>query len=148
MLRVLIIAAILAVSVSAYAQQPPDPLTTCLADSTSGKDRKDLAKWLFFAMAAHSEIRQYTGANAATAADESSRTVATMVVRLLTEACVRETRAVIKSGQGAEALELAFGSLGKLAMQELMSDKSVQESMNSYLRYVDATRLMQALSGK
>src|SRR6185436_2688332 len=34
------------------AQELVGALKTCVADNTSGKDRKELAKWVFFAMAA------------------------------------------------------------------------------------------------
>ncbi len=155
MLRSFIVAVVLAVSVSmvpirvsAQGQQPANALATCLADSTSGKDRKDLAKWIFFAIAAHPEIRQHASANTAAAADESSRTMATLVVRLLTESCVNETKTAISSGQGSQTLQLAFSALGQLAMQELMTDKSVQSSMALFERYLDKKRLTDALAIK
>ena len=34
-------------------------LSTCVADNTSGKQRKDLARWVFFAMAAHPDFAAY-----------------------------------------------------------------------------------------
>ena len=34
--------------------------------NTSGKDRKDLARWIFLAMAAHPEMKQHASANAST----------------------------------------------------------------------------------
>jgi hypothetical protein len=145
---VAIVAIVLAVPVSAQGQEPVNALTTCLADNTSGKDRKDLAKWVFFAMAAHPEIRQYADANVAAAADDSSQTMAALVTRLLTDSCVNEVRAVVKAGPGSQALELAFRSLGELAMKELMADKAVQDSLGLFARYVDQTRLTEALTGK
>jgi len=129
------------------ALEPIDALRTCVTDNTSGKDRKDLAKWVFFAMAAHPEIRQYADAKVADAADESSKTMAALVTRLLTDSCVSEVKAVMKTGQGSEAVKLAFTTLGALAMQELMADKAVQDAMGSFGRYVDQTRLNAALSG-
>jgi hypothetical protein len=124
-----------------------DALKTCVTDNTSGRDRKDLAKWVFFAMAAHPEMKQYADANAAAAADESSQKMAALITRLLTESCVSEVRAVMNTGQGSQSLKLAFETLGELAMQELMADESVHEAMSSFERYVDQARLKEALAG-
>ena len=117
----------------------------CFADSTTGKDRKDLAKWIFLAMAAHPEMKQHASDNAVTAADQSSRTMAALVTRLLTDSCVNETRAVIKIGG---SIQVAFEGLGQLAIQELMADRSVKESIGLFERYVDQKRLIDALAGK
>jgi hypothetical protein len=127
MSRFLILTALVVVPALARVQQPVDALQTCLADNTSGRERKELAKWVFFAMAAHPELKQYTGADAAAAADQSSRTMADIVARLLTDSRMSQVKAVMKTGHGDEAVKLAFKSLGELAMQELMGDKSVQE---------------------
>jgi hypothetical protein len=129
------------------AQEPVDALRTCVTDNTSGKDRKDLAKWVFFAMATHPEIRQYADAKVAAAADESSQTLAALVTRLLTDSCANEFRGVIKTGQGSQALRLAFETLGQLAMQELMADKTVRDAMGSFAHYVDQARLNGLLAG-
>lgn len=148
MLRWFIVAFILSIPTLAQAQQPVDALKTCMTDNTSGKDRKDLAKWVFFAMAAHPEMKPYADAKVAAAADESSQTMAALVTRLLTDSCVNEVRAVMKTGQGSQALKLAFETLGQLAMQELMADKAVQDAMGSFGHYIDQTRLNGALVGK
>ncbi len=135
-------------SLSAAVQQPAGALTQCLADNTTGKDRKDLAKWIFLAMAAHPEMKQHASAETAAAADQSSRTMAALVVRLLTESCPNEARAAFKSGQASQALEVAFAGLGQLAMQELMTDKAVQDSMSLFERYLDTKRLMETLAAR
>jgi hypothetical protein len=74
--------------------------------------------------------------------------MAALVSRLLGDACVNETRAVMKTSGGAQSLQLAFQGLGQLAMQELMTDKAVQDSMNYFARYLDQQRLTEAFSGK
>jgi hypothetical protein len=147
MFRLAVVAVMLTVSVSAQAQQPGDTLRTCLADSTSGKDRKDLAKWIFLSIAAHPEMKRYASDNAATAADQSSRTIGVLVTRLLTDSCVNETRAVMQIG-ASQSIEVAFAGLGQLAMQELMADKSVKESMGLFERYLDHKRFTDVLAGK
>ena len=144
----LIAAVLFAVAVPVQAQPQADALRACLADSTTGKDRKNLAKWIFLAMAAHPDMKEHAHANAAASADESSRGMAALVTRLLTESCVNETRAVMKGGQGAQSMQLAFQGLGQLAMQELMADKSVQDSMGLFERYLDQERFTKALAGE
>ena len=139
MFRLAIVAALVVSSIAAHGQSQSNALGRCLADNTTGKDRKDLAKWFFLAMAAHPEIKQYTSANASTAAEESSRTLAALVTRLLTDTCANEMRAFPKDERSA-ALKLAFENLGRLAMQELMADQSVSESMGHFYRYLDQKR--------
>jgi hypothetical protein len=141
----IVVAVLLAVSAPAQAQSV-DALRTCLMDSTSGKDRKDLVKWIFFAMAAHPELKQYAAANAATAADEGSKRMGALVSRLLTDACAKETKAVMKSGEASRSMEVAFEGLGKIAMQELMTDKAVQDSMGVFMRYFDQQRMNDLLA--
>jgi hypothetical protein len=144
-----IVALMLSAPATAAPGQPPvDALRSCLADSTSGKDRKDLAKWVFLSMAAHPAMKQHVGPGTEAAAEESSQTVALLFQRLLTTSCVTETKAVFKVGQGAQAIQLAFQGLGQLAMQELMTDKSVQDSMGKLERYVDQKRIAEVFSGK
>ena len=143
-----IAAVLIAVAVPVQAQPQVEALRACLADSTSGKDRKDLAIWIFLAMAAHPDMKQHASASAATAVDESSRAIATLVTRLLTDSCVSQTKVVMKSGQGAQAMQLAFQGLGQLAMQELMTDKSVRDSMGLFERYLDQQRFTKALAEK
>jgi len=122
-----------------------DALKRCLADNTSGKDRKDLAKWIFLAMAAHPELKQYVSSNAATAMERNSRTVAALVTRLLTDACVNETRAAMKI-ETFKSLQLAFEELGELAIQELMADESVEEAIGLFVRYLDPALLERYLN--
>jgi hypothetical protein len=147
MLRMLVVAVTLAVAVPAGAA-PVDALKTCLADHTSGKDRKDLARWIFLAMAAHPEMKPHAGAGAPAAADEASRTMGALVTRLLTASCLNETKAVMKSGDGAASMQVAFQGLGQLAMQELMADKVVQDSMGLFEKYLDEKRLQEAFAPK
>jgi len=147
MFRVVVVAVLLTVSASAREQQAGQTLGTCLADSTSGKDRKLLAKWIFLAIAAHPEMKQHTNDSYGVAADESSRLMAALLMRLLTESCLNETKAAIKMA-GPQSLQNAFEGLGQLAMQELMADQSVKESIGLFERYVDQKHLLDALAGK
>lgn len=64
--------------------------------------------------------------------------------RLLAESCTKEVREAVKfEGQGA--LKSAFESLGKLAMQELMSNSAVGAGFSGFEKYVDMKKLKKAL---
>ena len=144
---VALIVGALGATLSAQSEESATALKSCLADNTSGKDRKDLARWIFLALAAHPELKQDASPNAAAAGDESSRTMAALVTRLFTESCVNETKAVLQGGQ-PQSLQFAFEALGQLAMRELMADKSVQASMSLFQQYIDQKRFSEALTAK
>ena len=42
------------------ANQGANNLGICLTDSMNGKERKNLAKWIYFGMSAHSMIKPYS----------------------------------------------------------------------------------------
>jgi hypothetical protein len=122
------------------AQTNTQQLSQCLAETTSGKDRKDLARWVFFAMASHPEIKQFTTPSAAGAEAETNKTMADLFTRLLAESCMRQAQAAFKEG-GAKAIEIAFQTLGQLAMQELMTNPDVNASMARFEKSLDQSKL-------
>jgi hypothetical protein len=122
------------------AQTSTQQLSQCLAETTSGKDRKDLARWVFFAMASHPEIKQFTTPSAAGAEAETNKTMADLFTRLLADSCMRQAQAAFKEG-GAKAIEIAFQTLGQLAMQELMTNPDVNASMARFEKSLDQSKL-------
>ncbi|MEC5384089.1 hypothetical protein VVD49_00055 [Uliginosibacterium sp. H3] len=119
---------------------------TCLTDNTTGKERKELARWIFMAMAAHPEMRDLTTASAE-ARDKTDQSMGKLVTRLLSENCAAQTRAAVKN-EGSESLKAAFGILGQLAMQEIMSNAEVNASIGGFEKYLDKQKLESALSTK
>src|SRR5262245_1226409 len=138
---------VLMLSVPGIAQAQSDAVATCLLDNTSGRDRKDLMKWMFFAIAAHPEIKQYTNAIPPDTVEASSRTVAAIFTRLMTESCVKEVKAVLQGGT-SEPVTIAFRKLGELAMQELSADQSVKASIGNFERYLEWQRFEAVFTGK
>lgn len=130
----------------AMAGPAADALGTCLADNTTGKERKALAKWVFVAISAHPDIKDVS---AATAADkeETSRTMATLFTRLVTESCAGPARKAIEQ-EGTAGFQSAFSSLGALAMQELTTHPEVAAGVRHFERYVDRTKLEAAFKAK
>jgi hypothetical protein len=137
----------LAMPVAAAANSPEQALSKCLAENTTGKERKQFAQWVFLAMAAHGEIKQFLAPSAIDATDEANKTLARTFMRLVTESCAKEARDAYQNG-GAVAFQSSFAVLGELAMQELMGDRAVAESMSAFEKYLDAAKLNQALVGK
>ena len=147
MFRHVVLAIAIAMPVAAQAQSSVQTLSRCLADNTSGKDRKDLARWVFLAMASHPEIRKYSSAQASADAEESDKATAALFTRLLAESCLKQTQAAVKDG-GPAAVQTAFQALGQLAMQELMSEPDVKTRMGAFLKYLDEAKLNQAMTAK
>lgn len=130
-------------SLGAGAAQEVDALGKCLGDSTTGRERKDLAKWMFLAMASHPEIKPLAQATPKYF-DQASQATAAVFTRLIAESCVNEVRAAISVG-GPVAVQLGFQVLGQLAMQELMTNQDVQRSIGAFERFIDQKRVSAAL---
>lgn len=131
---------------SALAGPATDALSACLADNTTGKDRKDMARWIFVGMASHPEIESLSNVTQANR-DELDRIIATMVTRLMTESCLAQARSATEK-DGSEAFQAAFGIVGKLAMQELMSNPKVNASFSEFTKYIDQKKLNSAFLNK
>ncbi len=141
--RFLSIIALLAVTLTAQASPQIEALSKCVADSTTGKDRKDLARWIFVAMSAHPEMKSIANV-APNATEDVSRVAGQLFTRVLADACPGEVKAAIQVG-GPAAIRSAFSVLGQLAMQELMTDNDVAATMGALDRYLDKQKL-EALS--
>jgi hypothetical protein len=132
---------------SAIAGPATDSLVTCMADNTTGKDRKDMARWIFVIMSAHPEIQRFSKVSE-TDRDQLGRIMAAIVTRLLIEDCqVQAKLAMEKEGDDAP-LKTAFGVMGKLAMQELMANPEVNSAATSFAKYLDTKKLSSAFSNK
>lgn len=127
----------------AWAADETEALRTCLADHTNGKDRKELARWIFLAMSAHPEIRDFAQVSEADR-EASSRQMAATIGRLLTEDCAGTSRTVI-AAHGQQGLFNAFKFLGELAMQELMTHEAVAGEISRYARFIDHQKLAEVL---
>jgi len=132
---------------SAIAGPATSALTTCVADNTTGKDRKDLARWTFVVMSSHPEIQRLSNVSQ-TDRDQLDRILAAIVTRLLAENCQAQAKLAIET-EGSEApLKTAFEAIGKLAMQELMSNPEVNSAATSFAKYLDTDKLTSAFSNK
>ena len=94
---------------------------------------------------ASSEFSQYFNGSEADV-DDTDQQSATIISRLLIEDCAQALRAATAEDTGAVAK--AFEWVGRVAMQELMADKSVNKALLNYTQYLDKERLSQVLRQK
>ena len=127
----------------AEAQSRIEATQTCLADSTTGKDRKALARWIFLSIAAHPEMKELSSADAKDVED-ASRYVGELFTRLVVEECADPMREMAKE-HGTQSFEAAFGFLGQMAMKELMANQEVAATMSQFERYADMNAVSAAL---
>jgi hypothetical protein len=110
-----------------------------LSDNTTGKDRKDLALWIFTAMSAHPDIGVVAKPSPQDV-EAAQRKVGALLTRLIADSCPRETSAAIQS-DGSKGMRVAFEFLGRMAMQELMSNPQVKDTLGGFERYVDMAKV-------
>ncbi len=134
-----------ALQASAAAPSTTDIFANCMIDTLNGKERKNLAKWVFFAVAAHPEIKTYANATPQDI-EESDKYVGALITRLLTENCPKELQAASKDDP--LALQKGFQLVGQVAMQELMADQSVMKAISNYAHYADQDKINAVLSNK
>lgn len=116
---------------------------SCLVDKTSGEDRKALVTWVYLAMSKHPEINSLS---AITPEREQTikQNVGKTMTRLLADDCGAQMKALFAE-HGPSAIAEPFEVLGKVAMQELMTDPAVNQIFAGITDYVDQERLEQAL---
>lgn len=147
MKRLLICLSLAASTVAVHASQPAvDSLSRCLAENTTGKDRKDLAKWLFVAMGAHADMKAIARIHES-APEDTSRVAGKLFTKLLTESCPGQAKAAVDAA-GPIAIQSGFTVLGQLAMQELMTDKDVAAGMGMLQKHIDTKKMQSVLGAK
>lgn len=109
-------------------------LTTCFVDSLNGKERKQLATWIYFAVAAHPEMKPFSNISPQQR-EAIDKKVGALVTRLLVEDCEHEF--IVAQKRDPLAVEAAFEMVGKVAMQELMNSEDVTQSITNYVKYTD-----------
>lgn len=126
-----------------FAGQYSDAAKSCISHSTTGKDRIDLAKWIFAIMSTHPEVRQMSIIS--TAESNGLNKNAGMVFnRLLLTDCKSEFAVLIKE-EGPTAFSEAFSTFGELAMEELMQNPSVKNSFEAFTKHLDMKKISKSL---
>ncbi|EOD80064.1 hypothetical protein D515_00888 [Grimontia indica] len=146
MIKKIAIAAVSAMMMLAMpAKANVDAFATCMVDSLNGKERKQLAQWVYFAIAAHPEMAPFAKVTDKDR-DVSDKVMGDLVNRLLIEDCSEEL--VVAFNQNPLAVNQAFEFVGKVAMQELMTNPEVMATISNYAEHLDQEKLNGLLSGK
>lgn len=143
--KVLVLSMGLIIGTSALAESPTSVFASCMVDALNGKERKNLAKWIFFSIAAHPDIKSYSTASPKDI-KESDKFVGKLITRLLVVDCQNELKKANKSDP--LAVQKGFELVGKVAMQELMTNKDVMNTLTNYAKYADQEKINKILSEK
>jgi hypothetical protein len=127
------------ISTNVQSGQATQQLGVCLTDSLTGKERKNLAKWVFFAISAHPDMSMYAQVPD-DSRNQTDQFVGSVVTRLMAEDCPQETKAALQA-DGRVAIEVAFRLVGQAAMQELMTNGDVNVAISRFEKYLDREKL-------
>ena len=130
----------------AMASQEADMLGNCMVDSLTGKERKQLATWVFFAMSSHPDIKKFSSVTE-DSRSEIDQIVGQLITRLLVQDCPTQAKAAMEQ-EGSLAMGRAFELVGAVAMQELMTNEEVTKSISYFERYLDKEKINSLTSGK
>ena len=128
-----------AITVSYAAATPiSDALGACMADHTTGKDRKDMARWIFVTMSVHPALQDISKVSKDDINDVDML-MGAMVTKLLTEDCASQAKKAMD--EGTESFKAAFSVVGQLAMQELMNNPGVKASLSGFTNYINKDKM-------
>jgi hypothetical protein len=131
---------------AAHAGVYSDDMGKCLVSATSQADKTNLVRWIFATAALHPEV-----ASIASVSQEErgrmDRDIAALFERLVTEDCREEAREAIRYEGMNTAFESSFALLGKVAMQELMTDPNVSAGFDGFTKYLDEQKFEALGSG-
>lgn len=144
MIKAIAITFLLLASMPSYAGPYTETAKTCIADTTNGKDRKALARWIFLGISVHPEIRSLV-AVPEDVREQANKTTGELFTRLVTQSCANEFQLASKN-EGAAAIKEAFEFLGIIAMQELMSNSDVTLAFTGLEKYIDREKISSVLN--
>ena len=138
-LRILTIACAFMTATSVYAGPYTDDLSKCLVEGTTHETRILLGKWLFMALSQHPTISSFVAIQDSEW-NEASKSVADLLVQLLTESCPEKTQVALKY-EGPLALQTSFQVFGTIAGTELFRSPEVAAATAEVDRYIDKEKL-------
>jgi hypothetical protein len=139
----LLLAACSLLAPQARAGEAGEALSKCLSDATTQDDRRALVRWIFSAIAAHPDLKEFTTIDAARREQIESESAA-VFERLIVKDCTAQTRLALMQ-EGTEGFQTAFKTLGELAMGGVVEDAQVQAGMAQLGERIDKQRVFQAL---
>ena len=141
----LLLATLISVSIPTLAATPTEEFSVCIVDSLNGKERKVFARLVFFSMASHPEIEIFSKVKKSDL-EKTSKSIGKIFTRLLTVDCPGELKAA--NASDPLALQKAFELVGQVAMQELMTNDVVSETMSGFAEHSDMQAIQEAMLSK
>jgi len=121
-----------------------DDLSKCLVAKASPDDQTAFVQWIFAAMAFHPAVKPLSNIPQPRR-DEIDSKAGQLMMRLMTVDCRAQLVSALKY-EGHSAIEGAFGVLGQVAMQGLMSDPAVNKGMESLGKNIDGAKLQEVFN--
>lgn len=125
---------------AAVAGPKTDAFASCLSDSTTGRDRKIMIRWIVAMIDSHPALGDLAPAELQNAQLQTSKQAGVLLTRLLTVDCAQAGKAAV-AADGPNAFQTAFQTFGRVAAIEMMAAPEVQASINELGNYVDQDRL-------
>jgi len=122
-------------STSAQAGPYADSLTRCMVDNTSRTEKMLFVKWMYTGISKHPEVASMSTITHGQAIRISQMT-ADMITDLMVRRCPNQTRQAFRY-EGDQSFIAAFEMLGKVAMNELITNPSVNHYTGSLSQYID-----------
>ena len=139
MKRLLLVLMTFTLAQPAFAGPFTNKLSICLVKQTNPADKELLIQWVFAAMASHPNVKHLSNVNQQQG-EELNRKAANLFTDLVANRCKQETQEAIKY-ENELALRASFETLGKVAMQGIMSNPSVNGYMGGLQKYFDIDKL-------
>ncbi len=124
---------------TAFAGQYSDALGTCLAKSTTAKDRTELARWVFSVLSVHPELADLSAVTQAKR-EQINQNTGKLVTRVIADSCTKEFKEA-SINEGPDGVNAALQSLAKLSLQELMSNPKVEGELTGVVAHLDLLKL-------
>lgn len=143
LLKITLVALAAVISVPSFSLEPTQKFATCLVDSLNGKERKELAKWIFISMSVHPHLNEFSAVPNALRT-ETDQYIGALVTRMLTESCPAELQQANRVNP--LALQKGFELVGQVAIQELLTNQETMAALSGYANYVDQSKITAILS--
>lgn len=144
-MKKLLAAILITLGLQSTAQAGPftDEMARCLIEQTSSADKSIVIQWVYASMSFHPDVSALANVSDAKG-EELNKNMAEMMVDLTSVRCKDETVKALQY-EGANAMEVSFGLLGEVAMNELMMDQNVESYINGLEKYIDEEAYAEAL---
>lgn len=105
-----------------------------------------MMRWMATAVLAAPQLSDMASVPQSTR-DKADQGAAAVWMRLLTVECLQETKVVMKE-DSATGFRVAGEALGRVAMQELMTNTQTQQALSGFTRYLDKAAMAKAMTAK